>query len=968
MSSPLPSPHSFMSSSPRSLAELREQAEVNGADIGKYAVKTWITSANKLFEQGDYDFKLEHLENAYVHYLRGLNIVVETIKQHPDYSEARRDFLFQSLLKRIDGVMTRVENIRSQLERRFAEYTKVEASDDLNHVLQKYPSVEALHSSGSSINDRVASDTSPLSLDSLPPVPQHVPSTRKMSMPTPQPSPPVTSPGPSPTAPSAPPIPAKPKMLAPAPAPSQLSPHAQPNGYFSPPPLQIPPRSNNEFSPSMVMEPKELGDWLLKKNNPASILLLDVRPREVYNRGCIKHRWIAQVEPLVLRKDISSHRIYESLVMNPDIEQELFKRRNEFDLVVYYDQDSTSIEHASDALRYLKRAIYEVEFSTILPHVPVMLLGGFNAWKAVYGDRGVYRFSKNDKEEDATLDQKKPERPKHWLHDVVGKSSESGVMHQSVYDYFTHGGIPYTQNAVAQQYPAVQGIFANSLSGSDQQVSPSLAMPVPEPFFPNTTTPTEETIANKYPEIRPNSSQEKPSRPSLPHGVQRRTTFVDNPFHGFTATSNPMFDTPPLPPKEPITSKPPSSGPFITSPQPASHPPVRPSLPAKPPNLRIPPAGENTRFAPVSNNSFAQLGAMQIGATGLKNLGNTCFMNSILQCLSGTAPLARYFTSGMYKQSINRHNPLGTGGVVADSFADLLRIMWSEAYNFISPVSFREAIIRFAPQFAGTEQHDSQEFLTFLLDGLHEDCNMVTKKPPTPPEDAEEEERFERLPDWQASSIAWQRYLERNSSFIVSLFQGQYRSRLTCLTCHKTSTTYNTFMSLSLPIPAKNNHPSKVSLYQCLDEFVREEILDFDNAWHCPRCKKPRRASKALTLSRLPDVLLVHLKRFYYDGPFRNKLETTVDYPLRDLDLSRYIPPSMFSPEKAQEHESLKYDLYGVSNHYGSLTGGHYTACVRNGYRGEWHNFDDTRFSVCDQSKVSSRAAYNLFYVRTTVK
>ncbi|CAO3601353.1 unnamed protein product [Absidia cylindrospora] len=64
----------------------------------------------------------------------------------------------------------------------------------------------------------------------------------------------------------------------------------------------------------------------------------------------------------------------------------------------------------------------------------------------------------------------------------------------------------------------------------------------------------------------------------------------------------------------------------------------------------------------------------------------------------------------------------------------------------------------------------------------------------------------------------------------------------------------------------------------------------------------------------------------------------------------------------------LNYDLYAVSNHYGSLTGGHYTACVRNGYRGEWHNFDDTRFSVCDESKVKSHAAYNLFYVRSTVK
>lgn len=113
--------------------------------------------------------------------------------------------------------------------------------------------------------------------------------------------------------------------------------------------------------------------------------------------------------------------------------------------------------------------------------------------------------------------------------------------------------------------------------------------------------------------------------------------------------------------------------------------------------------------------------------------------------------------------------------------------MWGAQYNFVSPILFREALIKFAPQFKGSEQHDSQEFLNFLLDGIHEDCNLITKRPVPPPESAEEEERFEKLPDWKASGIAWERYLERNSSVVVSLFQGQYRSRLTCLTCDAVS-------------------------------------------------------------------------------------------------------------------------------------------------------------------------------------
>lgn len=86
-------------------------------------------------------------------------------------------------------------------------------------------------------------------------------------------------------------------------------------------------------------------------------------------------------------------------------------------------------------------------------------------------------------------------------------------------------------------------------------------------------------------------------------------------------------------------------------------------------------------------------------------------------------------------------------------------------------------------------------------------------------------------------------------------------------------------MSLSLPIP-KGNGSSSVSLYQCLDYFVREEVLEKDDAWNCPKCKTLRKASKTLTLSKLPDVLLIHLKRFSYDGPFKNKLELVVDSPM----------------------------------------------------------------------------------------
>jgi ubiquitin carboxyl-terminal hydrolase 8 len=221
---------------------------------------------------------------------------------------------------------------------------------------------------------------------------------------------------------------------------------------------------------------------------------------------------------------------------------------------------------------------------------------------------------------------------------------------------------------------------------------------------------------------------------------------------------------------------------------------------------------------------------------------------------------------------------------------------------------------------------------------------------PPPPGDDEgseaDDDRMERLPELEASEIAWQRYLRRDNSIIVSLFQGQFKNRLSCTKCGKTSTTYNAFMYLALPIKAKMAGRPPQTLTSCLNAFVDPEVMEGEDAWNCPHCKKPRKAIKQLTISRVPNVLLIQLKRFSSDGPFKNKIKAMVQYPVQDLDLTKYLP----TRSATEQPHPILYDLYAVSNHSGEVSSGHYTACVRGETSGSWINFDDSRVSPCDKS------------------
>uniref|UniRef100_A0A8C4NRV9 Ubiquitin carboxyl-terminal hydrolase 4 n=1 Tax=Dicentrarchus labrax TaxID=13489 RepID=A0A8C4NRV9_DICLA len=606
----------------------------------------------------------------------------------------------------------------------------------------------------------------------------------------------------------------------------------------------------------------------------------------------------------------------------------------------------------------------------------------------------------------------------------------------------------------------------------------------------------------------------------------------------------------------------------------------------------------------------------QPGLCGLSNLGNTCFMNSALQCLSNASPLTEYFLNDQYEAEINRENPLGMRGEIAEAYADLVKQMWLSRSSYVAPRTFKTQVGRFAPQFSGYQQQDSQELLAFLLDGLHEDLNRVKKKPYLALRDAE------GRPDEIVAKEAWTNHRLRNDSIIVDIFHGLFKSTLVCPECSKVSVTFDPFCYLTLPLPMKkdrtmevflvrsdpqsrptqyrvvvpklgtvtdlcstlsklcgfppenmvvadvynhrfhkiyrrddvtklsslermnlpvyfrerhskhagsssstmlfgqpllitvprqnliadvlydkilerigpepeNGHseedeedtsdlengskrdvakqcssPAKlftfsivnsygtanisplpcdgnvlklnphstvaidwdteskklcydeqeaeayekhesmlqpqkkkatVALRECIELFTTMETLGEHDPWYCPTCKKHQQATKKFDLWSLPRILVVHLKRFSYNRCWRDKLDTVVDFPIRDLNMSEFVCDPKAGP--------YIYDLIAVSNHYGGMGGGHCkllhitiwqsashifvlcgllsfsyflrsfialtllspltdTAYGKNKVDGKWYYFDDSSVSSATEDQIVTKAAYVLFYQR----
>jgi ubiquitin C-terminal hydrolase len=334
--------------------------------------------------------------------------------------------------------------------------------------------------------------------------------------------------------------------------------------------------------------------------------------------------------------------------------------------------------------------------------------------------------------------------------------------------------------------------------------------------------------------------------------------------------------------------------------------------------------------------------SINAGNKGLINLGNTCYMNSVLQCLSH---LLIFHPKN--EEFFNECSNLEDG--LMHEWFQFQRKMWSnDNSETVTPINllrcFRQICSEKDLYFENFNQNDVDEFLTIFLDLLHESIKRKVTINLRNKNGKESESSKIVIKGFET----WKRFYENDYSYIVENFYSQLLCLTICPECYYFTSNHDPIQVISLEIPENAE-----TIYDCFDNYTKKRILDKDNMWKCDKCNQKVQPHQKTLLFKTSEILIILLKRYTSSLRKNNKF---IRYPM-NLHLKDYN-------KNYGTKDANIYSLNGFCIHSGSLGGGHYYAVSKNFLDKNWYEYNDSSVNKISIEKTLKYTPYLFFYKR----